>query len=296
MSKFDEIFHGPGKEDISLPPFDREEWIQQKKAEREKAFELIEQAAEMMPMDGDRVKTYLELQSRFPRYSVGNILLLSIQKPDATRLADFRSWKEAGAFIRRGETGILLLEPGNSYKKEDGTSGVYYNAKRVFDVSQTTAMAAPEQTVNRDIRFLLRALVYNAPCEIEVEGTEPLPADMAAHYDPVRGTIYVARDRDNSILFREIARELAHAHMDLGDYDREANAFAATCVSYMICRRYHVDVSGFDFSELPEHFRQMDSKAVRAELGKMRSAAINIETDMDKHYEKQVQAARDDAR
>ena len=60
MSKFDEIFHGPGKEDISLPPFDREEWIQQKKAEREKAFELIEQAAEMMPMDGDRVKTYLE--------------------------------------------------------------------------------------------------------------------------------------------------------------------------------------------------------------------------------------------
>ena len=297
MSKFDEIFRGPGKEDISIPPFDREEWIQQKKAEREKAFEMIAQAAEVMPTDGERVRTYLDLQSRFPRFSVGNILLLSIQKPDATRLADFKSWKEAGVFIRRGETGILILEPGGSYKKGDGTAGVRYNAKRVFDVSQTTSKAAPAPPVNRDSRLLLRALVYNAPCEIKVDGSVPIPENTAARYDSEHCTIYVARGQGGPALFREIARELAHAHMDLGDYDREPNAFAAMCVSYMICRRYHVDVSGFDFSRLPEDFRQMDSKAVRAELGKMRSAAINIETDMDKHFAKQAQAAaRDEAR
>ena len=296
MSKFDEIFSGSRKqrEDVSIPPFDRDEWIQQKKAEREKAFELIDQAAEVMVMDGDRLKTYLDLQSRFPRFSVGNILLLSIQKPDATRIADFKSWKETGVFIRRGETGILLLEPGNSYKKEDGSHGISYNTKRVFDVTQTTAEPKPVQTVNRDIRFLLRALVYNAPCEIKVDGSIPIPDNMAALYDPAHCTIYVARGQGGPLLFKEIARELAHAHMDLGDYNREECEFAALCTSYIICRRYNVDVSSFSFTELPESFRTLDAKGVRRELGKMRSTAINIETDMDKHFEKQMEKAGPD--
>jgi len=39
MSEFDDIFTGPKKEpeEVSVPAFDKEEWVQQKKAEREKA-------------------------------------------------------------------------------------------------------------------------------------------------------------------------------------------------------------------------------------------------------------------
>ena len=117
MSKFDEIFRGPGKEDISIPPFDREEWIQQKKAEREKAFEMIAQAAEVMPTDGERVRTYLDLQSRFPRFSVGNILLLSIQKPDATRLADFKSWKDYSHILPAMLQNFPKFCPAGNFRK-----------------------------------------------------------------------------------------------------------------------------------------------------------------------------------
>ena len=299
MSKYDEIFNGGRRqrEAVSIPPFDKGLWIQHKKAERERAFSLIDEAAERMAADGDRLKIYLDLQSRFPRFSVGNILLLSIQKPNATRIAESKSWNEAGVYIKRGETGILLLGPGEAYQREDGRSGVYFHARRVFDVSQTTAEAGPAQTVNRDKRMLFRALVSNAPCEIVSEDRKDIPDQMIARYVPEKRAVYVAKGLDSPLLFSEIARELAHMHMDVGGCSREENEFAAACVSYIICRRSNVDVSSFTFRDLPPEFQALDAKGVREELGKIRSAAINIETDIDRFYENLPESVnRDDAR
>ena len=31
------------------------------------------------------------------------------------------------------------MEPGKEYEREDGSTGTYYNAKKVYDISQTTA-------------------------------------------------------------------------------------------------------------------------------------------------------------
>ena len=47
MSEFDDIFTASSKEpeEVSVPPFDKDEWIQQKKAEREHAYEMIDQVA-----------------------------------------------------------------------------------------------------------------------------------------------------------------------------------------------------------------------------------------------------------
>ncbi len=304
MSEIDDIFAAANKEqeDVSVPPFDRDEWIQQKKAEREHAYESIEQTAELMAKDGDRVQGCLDLQSRFPRYSVGNILLLLAQKPDATRIGDFKSWKESGAYIKQGETGIVILEPGSEYTKADGTVGVAYNAKRVFDISQTTAKAPSEPQVHKDDRLLIKALIYNAPCEVRIDESIHFPDGMVARYDSGSRTIYVARGQEGPVLFREIARELAHAHMDSPvnakeGYNREACEFTAYCTSYLLCRRNNVDVSAFNFKELPESFTALDSRGVRAELGKIRDVANSITVDMDRLVGKQKEhQSRDDAR
>ena len=61
------------------------------------------------------------MQARFDRYSVGNAVLITAQKADATQLSDFKGWKNNGVFIKKGESGIVLLEPGEEYTKEDGT-------------------------------------------------------------------------------------------------------------------------------------------------------------------------------
>ena len=85
------------------------------------------------------MKCYIVHNSDKPEVSVGNALLITGQLPEAKKLADFDTWKAAKCFIKKGETGILLLEPGEEFQREDGGIGVNYNAKRAFDISQTTS-------------------------------------------------------------------------------------------------------------------------------------------------------------
>ena len=269
-----------------LPPFDRDEWIQQKNAEREQCFEMIDQAAELMKTDGERLKTYLDLQSRFPRYTVSNVLLLSVQKPEARRIHDFKGWRDIGVHIKRGETAILLLEAGNRYTREDGSTGVYYNTKRVFDTSQTTALGVRDRPSERDPGMLIRNLDLLSPCRVwEDDGTN-LGGNLYVRYDLDERTIYIAQDAEGSEAFREATRELARATMDYlnlnPDTGSDAGMFHAECVSYMLCRRCGVDVRGYSFTALPQAYEKMDVRAFRDELGNMRRIANIITSDLDR--------------
>src|SRR5438067_704493 len=54
---------------------------------------------------------WLDVQSRFHRYSFGNSVLIAMQRPDATQVAGFHTWKELGRSVRKGEHGIRILAP-----------------------------------------------------------------------------------------------------------------------------------------------------------------------------------------
>ena len=297
MTEYDEIFEAQEVEDDkgTEPVFDKEEWIQQKKAERTQAYELIDTMAGIIACVPDKFKEYLDVESRFERYSVGNMLLIAAQNPEATRIADYKTWKEEGVNIKRGESGIIILEPGTEYTREDGSVGVSYNAKRVFDIAQTTA-ERKETIIHRDDRLLLKALIHNAPCQIKIDETVRFPEGMCAFYDPTEKVIYVDRGQEADALFQNIARELAHAHMDKEAYDREKVSFTACCVSYVLSMKNGVDVSAVTF-EMPESWGRMEPKAVRVELGKIRDTVNAISMDMSRLTEKQKEAkSKDDAR
>src|ERR1035437_1100861 len=55
--------------------------------------------------------TWLQTQSRFYRYSFGNVLLIASQRPDATQVAGFHCWKSLGRSVRKGSRGIAILAP-----------------------------------------------------------------------------------------------------------------------------------------------------------------------------------------
>ena len=57
---------------------------------------MIDTFAHEMSMDGGLFCDYLDVQARFDRYSVSNAILIAAQKPDATKLADFDTWKASG--------------------------------------------------------------------------------------------------------------------------------------------------------------------------------------------------------
>src|SRR5260370_24954432 len=59
----------------------------------------------------DQWTRWLRVQRRFHQYSWGNSLLILIQRPDATRVAGYHTWRSVGRHVRKGEHGIAILAP-----------------------------------------------------------------------------------------------------------------------------------------------------------------------------------------
>ncbi len=55
--------------------------------------------------ESDNFKQFLLTMSKFHDYSIGNLILIMIQKPDATRVAGFKTWKDLGRWVKKGEKG-----------------------------------------------------------------------------------------------------------------------------------------------------------------------------------------------
>jgi antirestriction protein ArdC len=53
----------------------------------------------------------LQVAARFPDHSPSNVLLIAVQRPDATRVAGLRTWNSLGRRVRKGEHGIAILAP-----------------------------------------------------------------------------------------------------------------------------------------------------------------------------------------
>jgi hypothetical protein len=74
---------------------------------------------------------YLGAMARFHNYSFGNILAIARQRPTATRVAGFGTWKEMGRFVKKGDKGIQILAPMIGYrrKEDDAEQGRDASAK-----------------------------------------------------------------------------------------------------------------------------------------------------------------------
>ena len=72
---------------------------------------LVQTGIERLIGDPAAWHQWAQTQARFHHYSPQNILLIGIQRPDATRVAGFQTWKRLGRFVRRGEKGITILTP-----------------------------------------------------------------------------------------------------------------------------------------------------------------------------------------
>lgn len=264
-------------------PFDKVTWAEQKQIEREQAFNLIDTTASDVVLDGNKFKQYLDVLSKFDKYSLGNTLLIMAQNPNATKLADFEHWKENKAIIKKGEKGICILEPGEEYKREDGTLAVSYNVKKLFDITQTTATQKAPPTVKLDDRIILKALLNNSPVPINI--SENLRDNVGALYKHDTKEILVRKGMDGSDIVRSIAQEMAHAYLATSldrdaNYNRSENSFNAYAVSYVICKRNGIDTNNYDFTDISELFSGLDTQTIREELSGIRTVANDISNNM----------------
>lgn len=276
MSIYD-VFSGGSR------PFNKEEWAAQKQAQRQEAYELIDNTCQKMMTDGNVFRQYLDVQGRFDRYSVNNAILVAAQMPEATQLKDYNGWKQSRAYVDKDAAKITILEPGKEYTRDDGTKAVGYNAKAVYDISQTTAKDRKQPQEAKTMRELVSAMIDASPANFQpVEELE-----VPAFYDSSQQTIFIRTGLSEEQLFVCMSKEVAAAVFDFKyNESRDASDFKSFCVAYMVSSRYGVDTRGFNFGKLPKEYEGMDTQAFKGELGSMRDVLGEIQSDMYKSMEK----------
>ncbi len=283
------------KRNNTSPPLSTEEWLEMKKKEKDVVYAMIDETAVQVVSDPEKFKTFLDTQSRMNRYSAVNALLIYKQRPDATQLKSFSDWGEQNVKIMGGESHIKILDPVE-YTKKDGTSGISFNVKKVFDVSQTNGKRLPTPSVNRDPRQIVTIMLDTAPIDIESMDEMPLPT-MGAFYNSEKKTLYVKRDIGDSVaLCQCVAQELGHVQLAINSevYSRRDSGFQAVCIGYMLCKKFGVDTRNFDIEHIPDELKNAEPKEIRAELSKIRTAMSGIYSRVsDEIYRQKQERSKD---
>ena len=254
-----------------------------KQAERKEAYELIDSTCSEMAAGGDSFRQYLDVQGRFDRYSVNNAILVSAQMPEAAQLKDKASWKQSRVYVNKDAQKVIILEPSKEYTRDDGTKAVSYNAKAVYDISETSAKDRQEAAEPKSMRELVSAMIDASPVPFQPVDDLELPA----FYDSEQQTIFIRTGLNEEQLFVSMSKEVAAAVYDFKhNENRNASEFKAYCVAYMVSSRYGVNTRGFNFDRLPKEYAEMDNQAFKGELGSMRDVLGEVQSEMYKSMEK----------
>ncbi|MGA2498780.1 MAG: ArdC family protein [Tepidisphaeraceae bacterium] len=185
---------------------------------------------------------FLSAMARFHRYSFGNIMLIAFQRPDATRVAGFRTWQKLGRHVKRGEKGIKIIAPAARRKRDDAEDAreqpevPYFLTAHVFDVAQTEGEPLPTLTeVTGDPADYLRLLRENIQGRgIDLQYSAPPSGAVGVS---LGGRILIEPGLEPAAEFEVLAHELAHEILHQDDRRqrttitvRELEAEAVACV------------------------------------------------------------------
>lgn len=241
----------------------------------EKAKELhAELIAEVEAItSGEEWAAMLEVAARFHRYSFRNTILIRVQRPDATRVAGFNTWKGLGRFVRKGEKGIAILAPC-TYKRVSEPAGSIpaaseetgdaaqevrvlrgFRVVHVFDVSQTDGDhdlpdvapvlltgSAPEGLVDQ-----LSQLIAERGFAVQFVPREEL-GGANGQTDYMQHVVRIRDDVDQAQRAKTLAHELAHVLLhEPGFACRDRIEVEAESTAFVVMRAAGVDPGAYSF-------------------------------------------------
>jgi antirestriction protein ArdC len=223
----------------------------------EQAFNELIEAVEAGK--SQRLVEYLKATGKFHTYSLGNAILIGFQKPDATRVAGFRTWQKLGRHVKRSEKGIAIMAPIVWRKKvaradeereveqelkKDVT--VAFKTAHVFDISQTKGKPLPEfARVNGDPGIYIERLrEYVASKGVKLEYSEAIGS---AEGVSARGLIRLKKGltaaEELSVLAHELADEILHRDRDNMPKEKRVRETEAEAVAFVVCHGVGLDVN-----------------------------------------------------
>ncbi|WP_227379183.1 ArdC-like ssDNA-binding domain-containing protein [Haladaptatus halobius] len=264
---------------------------------------------------------WLDVQSKFHDYSHRNTLLITLQCPNATKVAGYNTWRtEFDRHVQEGENGIWIWAPiitqqcpecENSPSYHEHSDCTYdelppeawskglvgFRPTAVFDISQTEGEPLPElETAATGNAEDLVPVLQDAAGDLGMT-VRIVDADDWEHgeakgvckhrslYDlqPVVEVKARANHADLAVtLIHEYAHTLLHFDVD-DDCERSKREVEAEAVAYIVGRYVGLDTSGSAFYLAA--WQDDDSDAIHDRLGRIRRTAAKIIEEVEQRRE-----------
>lgn len=274
-------------------------------------------------MESSKFKEYLKCLSKFHNYSLGNTILIAMQKPDATLVAGYTAWKnQFGRQVQKGEQGIRILAP-TPYKKKmevdivdpstgqvrinpDGTKQTElkeimvpaFKVVSVFDVSQTDGRPLPSIGVNeltgdvRQYEMFFEALKRSCPVHI---GFEQIDSGAKGYYHTVEHRIALQKGMSQVQTIKTLIHEMTHQKLHSMDpkelppeeprLTRNAKEVEAESVAYTVAQHFGIETSDYSFAYIAGWSAGKDTQELKASLDRIRKAADEMITGIDEQLQ-----------
>ena len=230
-----------------------------------RTWELVEEvkAGVAKVQNSEDWKRWLDACSKFWKYSFHNQMLIAIQRPSATLVAGFQTWKEMGRYVKKGEHGIRILAPVLVKVKnedKDGNEDILsalrgFRVVSVFDIGQTEGQdlpsvhhslqgEAPEDVLDRVQMF------------IESQG-------YTVRFGKTSDGLYGYLNEQKEIVLKEgespaqsldtLCHELSHGllgHLEDKELSRDEKELEAETSAWIVCRNLGLETREVSFAYL----------------------------------------------
>lgn len=267
------------------------EYAARKKAEKDAAYETIDNSISEMMQNDDSFVNYLNFQSNMDRYTASNAILIMSRCPDATQLKSKGGWKELDVEVQVSEDEAIHILKPSDYIDNEGNQRTSYNVDYIYDISQTNAEPKPPQKAESNPKVLAMALMKSATVPKVAVDELPIP-NSTAFYDNENNKLLVKRNSDSASLFKDISRELSLAEIADGcdEYNRAECLPSAICSAYMLCQKYGIDNKDMNVTAAKQEWAGLENKDVRTMLAMandgLYSVGKNLYVQLQKDKEK----------
>ncbi len=203
-------------------------------------------------------RDYLAAMSRFHGYSFNNVVLVMCQRPDATRVAGFHTWKSLGWFVKKGEQGIRIMVPYKAKIEKEDDDPWYvirgFGVGTVFDVSQTEgtplpeppAVKDPEGESDEDERIMTQLTRYALESGVTI--VRDHEKNQRGYWHPTRREIGIRSDLTGISAVKTTCHEVAHFLADhRATVDRADAEDVAESAAYVTLMHMGIDTSEYSF-------------------------------------------------
>ena len=249
---------------------------------------------------------YLDTMSKFHKYSVNNILMIAMQRPDASLVAGYTAWqKNFHRNVKKGEKGIRIIAPqkqevkrrrvkideltkqplvdlkGDQVMETFTVTIPKFRMTTVFDISQTVGEPLPEIRVSELTRQVpgferfSEAFKRAAPIPVRFEMMEP---DTRGYYDGATQEIVIRSGMSDAQTMKTMIHEMAHALMHDPTKmqeipDSATREVQAESVAYTVCAHFGLDTSDYSFPYISAWSGTREPDTLRASMEQIRSTA-----------------------